>query len=132
LNSLFIRDIKLDNIFVVPASRACGGGGGCSSKGGFVVKIIDFGIGELMRPGHRLSLQCGTLQAFRLALAYKTNASFCCSSFFVKRFCDAPAGTPAYAAPEIVQDKKCVASSPHSLFVTTCQGTPALLSTPGH
>jgi serine/threonine protein kinase len=59
------RDIKLDNIFVIP-SRS--GSSGC-----YIVKIIDFGIGELMRPGHRLSLQCGT---------------------------------PAYAAPEIVQDKK--------------------------
>ncbi len=54
------RDIKLDNIFVVPAARAAGGG----SKG-FVVKIIDFGIGELMRPGHRLSLQCGACHPSR-------------------------------------------------------------------
>jgi serine/threonine protein kinase len=47
------RDIKLDNIFVVPGPRVNG-------QPNFVVKIIDFGIGELMRPGHRLSLQCGT------------------------------------------------------------------------
>ncbi len=50
-----LRDIKLDNIFVIPVPSGHGRGGGR-----FIVKIIDFGIGELMRPGHRLSLQCGT------------------------------------------------------------------------
>jgi serine/threonine protein kinase len=65
---MMCRDIKLDNIFVVPTPSSSS-----RKTPTFLVKIIDFGIGELMRPGHRLSLQCGT---------------------------------PAYAAPEIVQDKK--------------------------
>ena len=50
-----LRDIKLDNIFVIPALSR-----GARGQPNFIVKIIDFGIGELMRPGHRLSLQCGT------------------------------------------------------------------------